>query len=155
MNQKLSNWASVAEIASGIAVIVTLIILILGVRQNTESVRASAYADNSNSLNQFQTQVLTDPDALRVWNAFVSQDMENLDELDRQRRTLMVLTLFRVYENAYLFERRGFLGNDEWERFERNICFWFERVKPTQSLVALRDTMTTGFFDYVSESCSN
>ena len=46
MNQKLADWASIAEIISGIAVVVTLIVLIVEVRDNTEVLRVSAYNDN-------------------------------------------------------------------------------------------------------------
>ncbi len=45
MNQKLSDWASAAEIIASIAVVITLIILILGIRENTEVVRAGSYND--------------------------------------------------------------------------------------------------------------
>jgi len=42
MNQKLSDWASMAEIASAIAVVITLILVLVELRENTEAVRAAA-----------------------------------------------------------------------------------------------------------------
>jgi len=42
MNQKLSDWASMAEIASAIAVVVTLVLVLVELRENTEAVRAAA-----------------------------------------------------------------------------------------------------------------
>ena len=41
MKQKLSEWASIAEIVSGIAVVITLVFLIFGIRENTEVTRAA------------------------------------------------------------------------------------------------------------------
>ena len=42
MNQKLSDWASMAEIASAIAVVVTLALVLVELRENTDAVRAAA-----------------------------------------------------------------------------------------------------------------
>ena len=155
MKLKLSDWASIAEIVSGAAVIVTLIILIIGVRDNTQTVRASAYSENRNAMNSFQTEILTDQDALRVWDAYVTQETAELDQLDRQRLTLIVLSFFRIYEDAYNLDQYGYLGDQEWQRFDRNICFWFERARSANISDVLQDTMTRGFFEYVSEACRN
>jgi hypothetical protein len=43
MAVKLSDWANVAEVVSGVAVVITLIFLILSIRENTEITRAAAY----------------------------------------------------------------------------------------------------------------
>lgn len=43
MNQKLSNWASIAEILSGIAVVISLILLLFEVQGNSEAVRAATF----------------------------------------------------------------------------------------------------------------
>jgi hypothetical protein len=45
MNKQLSDWASLAEIVSGIAVIMTLILLIFEIRGNTSEIRASALTE--------------------------------------------------------------------------------------------------------------
>ena len=112
MNQKLSDWASIAEILSGIAVVVTLIVLIIGIRDNTDSVRASTYADSLDRLNDFQMDVLVDPDALRVWDAYTKSEASGLDGLDAQRLTIVVLTLFRTLENSYFAARYNLLGEE-------------------------------------------
>jgi hypothetical protein len=155
MNQRLADWASVAEIISGIAVLVTLIILIVGVRENTESVRASAFTSNINALNAFQTSVLNDPEALRVWNAYLEDRSAELQELDERRLSLMVLTLFNIFENAYYLDRYGLVGDEGWERFNRNICGFYRRVHSEDIERALQLTMSNEFSGYVTERCSD
>jgi hypothetical protein len=54
---KLSDWAGIAEIFSGIAVVVTLVFLIIGIRENTEVTRAATYADLLDGLNEYSMQV--------------------------------------------------------------------------------------------------
>lgn len=51
---KLSGWASIAEIISGTAVLITLVFLVFGIRENTEITRAAAYDRNIDSLNQWR-----------------------------------------------------------------------------------------------------
>ena len=42
MSEKLSHWASIAEIASSLAVLVTLIVLIFQMRENTAAIQRQA-----------------------------------------------------------------------------------------------------------------
>lgn len=49
MNQKLAAWASIAEIVSGVAVVVTLVILIAEIRDNTRFLRVSAERQQTDS----------------------------------------------------------------------------------------------------------
>lgn len=154
MNKKLSDLASIAEIISGIAVVVTLVILIVGVRENTETVRASTFASNLNALNDFQTALVTDSEALIAWDAFMRRSNVGLDELDERRLTLIVSTFFNIYENAYYFERYGLVGAEGWERFDRNICGFFDRAQSVGQDELLTLILTTDFYDYISEKCS-
>ena len=66
MNQKLSDWASIAEIVSGVAVVITLIFLIVGIRENTNVVRASAFSDNLSAFNDFSMTVAADAELRAV-----------------------------------------------------------------------------------------
>ena len=56
MNQKLSDLASLAEIVGSVAVIVTLIVLILEIRGNTEEIRSTALTNLS---GRTQTLLMT------------------------------------------------------------------------------------------------
>jgi hypothetical protein len=154
MNQKLSDWASIAEIVSGVAVIVTLVILIIGVRENTETVRASTFASNLNALNDFQTALVADSEALRAWDAFMRRSNAGLDELDERRLTLIVTTFFNIYENAYYFEKYGLVGAEGWERFDRNVCGFFDRAWKVGQAEVLEQILSNEFHEYISAKCS-
>ena len=155
MNPKLSDWASIAEIVASVAVVVTLIVLIIGVRENTDTVRASAYSSNLQSINQLQAEILSDPDAVRVYTAFIDEDTSGLDDEDRMRLTLILLSNFRSYESAYFSERYGLLGEEEWRRFDRNICFFFRKALTVGVDGAIRTTLTEDFMAYVADLCSD
>lgn len=100
---------------------ITLIVLIVRIRENTDSVRSSAYADSLDRLNDFQMEVLVDPDALRVWDALSSGDASGLDGLDSQRLTIIVLTLFRILETSYFAATYGYVDRSRKELRWRSV----------------------------------
>jgi hypothetical protein len=154
MNKTLSDWANIAQVVSSIVVAVTLIVLIMGVRDNTAVVRASAYSNSIASLNDLSLATLSDPAAVRVWRSYIQDNASELEDLDRQRLTLILVTLFRTYENAYFSERYGLIGKSEWGRFDRNMCGHFRRVQKLGALDILRGVLATEFFEYMTDLCS-
>jgi len=74
MNQKLSDWASIAEIISGIAVLVTLVFLVLEIRAGTNVTRASMYGDILDSLVENRTLRIEDSE----FDSLVQQFLERI-----------------------------------------------------------------------------
>ena len=96
-NQKLSDWASIAEIVSGLAVVVTLIFLIVEVNGNTEATLAANRQSVAARVETMLLAVATSPelasviekagqetplDALefRIYNMYVSARARNAEE---------------------------------------------------------------------------
>ncbi len=154
MNQRLSSWASIAEIGSSIAVVVTLIFLVVGIRENTSVTRASVYASSIDSLNEFESTILTDPELSRVYLAYLGSATASLDPADADRITLIVAILFRIYEKAYFTERYDLIGEEEWGRFERMICINYTRAETAGEAQTIRNLMTEEFMRYIS-ACAN
>jgi len=155
MNKKLSDLASIAEIVSSVAVVVTLVFLILGIRENTEIVRASAFAGSMDSLNDFTMDVVTDADLRQVWSAFLDGNTADFDVDDRQQLQMLLIVLFRNYEKAYFSEQYGLLGSAEWGRFDRQICLQVDRAMITdESILGFLDAILTDeFAGHVRSMC--
>ena len=156
MKLKLLEWASLAEIVSGLAVLVTLIVLIIGVNENTDVMRASFYKDYLDSLNDFQASVMVDPDALRVWDAYMNGNgaAADLEGLDQVRLASQILTVFRIYEAAYFSNRYGMLGAEEWARFETMLCRHRSNVLAARQTGLFSGTLTDEFGRHISSTCS-
>lgn len=153
-NSGLSTWASIAEIISGAAVVVTLIFLILGLRENAELTRASMYDRTIDSMNQFRTLLVTDIDAARLWQSHVDEEVDSLDGLDTLRSRQLVSLIFGVYEKAYYAREYDVLGPEEWERFEFQICRQYDRARRSQILSEVLElTMTPTFTEYMVDQC--
>jgi hypothetical protein len=156
MNQKLSEWANIAEIMSGIAVLVTLIFLIAGINENTDVVRSSAYDTNLQTLIDWRFSILQDPDSMRVFSAYFDDraDIASFSPVDQTRLRLIFSALWIAYEKSYFAKGYGLLGGVEWERFLENLCGNYGRIRAfwVQSISSF---LTEEFKTYVVNTCDS
>ena len=155
MDRKLSDWASVAEILSGIAVVITLIVLIAGIRANTAVLRASEYSALIRDLNNFQTAQMTDPQSVRLWRNYREGEAfsSEMSADDEYRLSLAVLVYSRIYETAYYSNKYRLLGESESARFAQVACRNYNRVKEYGQIDLLEQTMTEEYLGHLEESC--
>jgi hypothetical protein len=147
---KLERWALIAEIASGIAILITLVILVMGVRANTNVTRAAVYEGLMSDINQFNLSIIGDPELAVLWQG--DRDLESLGGEDASRLILLNRVLFRIYEAAYFSFRNGSLGPSQWERFEVTICQVKQRGDPALWADAV-DVLSNEFASYVEQGC--
>lgn len=112
MNQKLSDWASVAEIVSGVAVVVTLIFLVLGIRENSEITRAVAYERNVDSRNEWRMCVSEDDERLRIYQAFLAGQIDDLNDLAIDRLGFILDAIWSINEKTYYSNQRNRAAKD-------------------------------------------
>ena len=151
MDIRLATWANVAEIVSGVAVLVTLIFLILGIYENTAVTRVSVYGDLIGSVNDMERDLYRDPELSHLATAWLNTDVEALSASDTGRLRLIVHVLFRNYEKAYFFEQEEVIDEAEWSRFGRNICINYARAQAFG--IDYREVLNDGFIEYIAVSC--
>jgi hypothetical protein len=110
----LSDLANIGEGIGGIAVLITLIYLVIQIRQNTRMMRASAH----HSVNELGVHINlalgTDPEASRV----LQVGSANYTELTSHQRLmfhLMMRANFSGAEDFYIQTREGLLDSDMWD----------------------------------------
>ena len=154
MKQKLSDWASIAEIVSSVAIVLTLIILIVDVRENSELLRISAYSEATDKLNNFNNALFTDTDAMRVWRSFIDEEANTLDAVESSRLRVIASTLFRTYESAYFAWQADLMREEEWNRFNRSICIFYQRAESEGNGDPIPNVLTDEFLEYMVEECA-
>ena len=151
MNRKLADWASIAEVVSGIAVVVTLIFLLVGIRENTSIARASAYQTNMDSLNEWRA-MLIEQDLNEAWNAYMDSGVQS--EEKQADIGVANLMLFAIFEKSFYSRDYGILGEQEWGRFENQICMRARQLIEAGNPFAFsREVLTGRFVDYIEETC--
>jgi hypothetical protein len=150
---KLSNWASIAEIASGLAVVVTLALLLVGIRDNTAVTRAAMYFDLIDSINEIDRAVWSDPDLSRIQSALFRGQTDELSEADMTRLRQMLVTNFRNLEKGYFAWEYELIGAAEWRRISEAICRNVD-LAVSIGLSALElNNLTVEFRDFAGQAC--
>lgn len=148
-NERIRNWALVAEIFSGIAVFITLVFLVVEIRGNSDLIRANAFNRSMESLIEFRLQIASNEGALRVMT-----EHWGIDSAELLRRQLLVVNLWSIYEKTYFSRQYGLVGPAEWERFESRICGYVEREDDlTFWNESVATFMTDEFRSYVTSRC--
>jgi hypothetical protein len=122
MKPNLSEWASIVEIISGIAVVVSLLLLFVGIRENTEIVRASTYFEIIDGFQEVDRDMWRDPELSLLFTRWLTGNVNDLDEAQRAQLRQFIVISLRNYEKAYFAEQYGILGEREWLRMRAGIC---------------------------------
>lgn len=161
MNQKLSDWASIAEIASGLAVVITLVFLLVGIKDNTNATRATAYQLSTADINEWRMWTASDPDRLRIYQAaFVASEANDLTDSELVVLAWTVGAQFGIYESRFYLNEYESLGQAEWERTLSAACYFYTRLveldiwEARTGIMAVRPMLTDEFAGYLASSCS-
>ena len=153
MKPKLSDWADLAEIVSGIAVVVSLVFLILGIQENTDVTRFSVYANLLDEINENDRIKLANPEVGAAWEAYANETTNELSAEDLSRVRLQAVLVFRSYEKAFFARKYEVIGEAEWSRFQRLACFHDARVRSAG--ISVEPILTSEFMDYIRSECRN
>ena len=141
-----ASLRQLTEIFAGVAVVITLIILVFEVRQNTEVARAASYAESMDGLTQWRLTMASDPELAALWEAYYLRG----ERAEDFRLNLLVSSLWGIYENAYYSNQRGLLGPSEWERFERQLC-----QNAPRDLPVIENLLTEEFRTFSASGCGD
>ena len=152
MNQKLSDWASIAEIVASIAVVVTLIMLMIDVRENTEVVRSNSYDDLLGDVNEQALVIAQDERLIHIWRLYQVGAVAELTDEERLTLLILVRSTFRIFEKAYFAHQYGTVGEREYERFDRQACLHFGRTR-ADLWVEIKQVLSDDYWEHVENIC--
>jgi hypothetical protein len=153
---KLERWVQVSELVSGLAVLVTLVFLVIGVRDNTNVTQAGAYQDLLAELNQFNFVLMRDSDLATLWLHRLDHRLHEMDPADANRLVFMNRAAYRVLDAAYFSFRNGSLGPEQWDRFRQSICNLHRTESPNFSELwsETKVLVSPEFVSYLEGACS-
>ena len=116
---KLEKAALVAEIISGVAIVVTLIVLVIEVRDNTDAMRAATRESLAERVERITMQVATDADFSEILargTAFASTEpLGELTLAETVQLRAFISALLRNSEEAYFQMMEGRLDEPYFE----------------------------------------
>jgi hypothetical protein len=123
---EISKLRTIGEGISVVAVLVTLVFLILEVRENTAAIRTESFGESINKLNEWRLNLAGNRELAQMFADFNDGAVMELDRAERQQFGLVMTSLWSIYETAYFAQSYGTLGESEWSRFERVLCSQYE-----------------------------
>ena len=155
MDQKLQKWSLIAEIVGGIGVLITLLILVIELKTNSELTRTIAFQQEIGNLNEWRRNIASDPNQARIFTSYTrGEELPDNGTEDYFILQLIVTDQYTNYESAYLSRKSGILGDSEWQRVMRSACAAYRgtlRHEGFWDMVSFR--ITDEFANYIELSC--
>jgi hypothetical protein len=110
---RLADWASIAELISAIAVVISLLYVGLQVNENTNEIRAANRQQFTNRAHSATMQAATSP-ALAGAIAKVA-DGTTLNSVELTQYGYFIRGMLKDMEEGYLLHREGRLDEEYWK----------------------------------------
>lgn len=111
---RIEKLASVAEIVSALAVVVSLLYVGWEVRQNTTAVKSSAYQSIHDAEDLFWSSVSSDPHVSALWETGLRGGLEALQPEQRPQFVALGKRLIYLFQNVHYQRRKGVVDDELW-----------------------------------------
>jgi hypothetical protein len=136
----LEQWAFIGQIATAIAVIVSLIYVALQVKQNTNAL----IVGNANSLvevnNRLNTPFSLDRDFAKLW-VKAGAEFGSLDAVDRQRLIFWEWQAIAAWSNYFELRQAGLISDAQWN----HLLWQFDSLGKRESVREAWQAMKAGY----------
>lgn len=110
----LEALGNIGDFLGGIGVVITLLYLASQIRQNTMSIRMSAFLEAQRDVAAALDGISADPELIRIYFDG-NRDFESFSKEDRRRYGAFMAGLFRRYETLLYQTRLGNIDSSQWE----------------------------------------
>ena len=145
------NWeaiGSVSELIGAVGVIVSLIYLAAQIRQNTKSLRASAYDAITSHVAELNKLIISDAEVSSIIDEG-DQDRSSLSREKRKRYDAFQRNRFRHYDNLHYQYCHGLLEESRWQPLQEAITYQLQKPGVVSSWNQYSRTLNTEFAEYV------
>ncbi len=147
---KLEKTAMIAEILGGIAIVVTLIILIVEVRGNTEAVRAQTAQATFN----ISAQSFYYPEGNIALDKMMSGTEELTDD-EISHATSLLAAIWTTFDNHYYQYRHGNLDEEIHEAYRARLELMVSNQAARAHWQERKSLSTSAFREYVDDIIEN
>ncbi len=120
------KWSAIAEILSSVAVLVTLVFLVLEIRQSSDAVRANTYQGMAAMTLEFNGLFLANPEVSEFIVRTASEDYE-LEAHEAVRLRAFISAQYRYIDNTFFQYKIGTISEQRMESLLYPIVLNFRR----------------------------
>jgi hypothetical protein len=141
------------EIVGGVALIVSLGLLVIEIRQNTDAVSAQAVSDLNHQANESNLSLASNPELAELFLRLQANPWESLSAVDRVRGEFFARGFFNRVYTAYNCYQRGIFSAAEYGGWRDEACNALEREGPARIWAERRPTQNPEFVHDVDSHC--
>jgi len=150
-NEGLSKWAAIAEIVSGIAVVISLLFILQELNNNTNAVQSATLQAAMDTSNAYLLMLIENPELLQL-NEKGRQSYTSLTPEELMTYTMLTRNQWVRFQTNYSQWKRGVLDDEDWYFYEKIYCNVSSDEGFVLSWPLHRDFLRPDFVEYV-ESC--
>ena len=156
MKPKLQEYALFAEVISGLAVLVTLIFLVVSIRDDANATRTAVYEQLLDSLNDFNNVIMQDDRLASLWLTRRDLDVDSLSDQDVRKLTLMFRTVMRTLDAAFSASQYHTIGQSEVDRLLDSACNTYSTLLKVNATLEpdIFVPISQEFRDFLGTSCA-
>jgi hypothetical protein len=113
---KLQKWAMVAEIVGAIAVVISLVYVGVGIRQNTDAIMSTNH-QNLLALDIDKNSWFRDPDFAALYESALI-DIDGLSAPQLRQFSTYVSDQMNIWEDIYITHEKGLIDDRVWEGYD-------------------------------------
>ena len=145
----IQDWGAIGEIVGGIAVLITLIYLVVQIKQSTKATHRNMYSSSSADVSRFWLELARD---MQLYEDFIHmlRDPDSMAQQNLERGFLVLDSLMSLMESYYLHNRD--YGEDlSQERWGRVLTRFFGTPGGRQYWQARHNAYQAEFAAYINE----
>ena len=116
MKEKLQDYALIAEIVGAIAVVISLIYVGLGVRQNTDAIQVANHQALV-AMDMEKNSWLRDPNFAAIYDK-AREDMSNLSTIEFRQYSTFIADTLNAWEFAFITHNNGAMDDTIWNGWD-------------------------------------
>jgi hypothetical protein len=148
----LDAIGNIGDFVGGIGVVLTLLYLAGQIRQNTRSIRVSAFEAAQRDLSEAIDLLASDPELIRIYFDG-NRDFESFSQDDRRRYACFMSGFMRRYETIVYQTRLGNIDPKDWEGVRENLRQTFQGAGARAWWSGARSHFNAELREYVEREC--
>ena len=156
---KIEKWTLIVESVGTIAIVASLLVLVIQVRDNTEVTRTASFDAMTQSNNDWRSDLLNNPELFELYYNFREGVIppRKEDGIKNIKLVMLLINLFTNHNRAYIaYQNR--LDSDEWDRIRRGLCSdraSLQRANNDELRDRIFALLTTEFVAYMENNCKD
>jgi hypothetical protein len=138
-SENLKKWALVAEIISGVAIVISLVFVGLQINQstnettqNTKALEANAYQDLISQISSMNMLIIQDPEFADIYSRMLNKESPK-DAIERQRVISFITLNIRYGDMAYRQYQNGLIDEDSLDSILTPLIVFLLRMEPAEA----------------------